>query len=103
MKSFANEQDFKTELCNQIKRRYGNDVVYFKINDSCLKGLPDLMLCFFGRFVAIECKNGKTPSKKHETLQNYNIHRIGRADGFAFVGRDIAGVLDSLEKIREIL
>lgn len=102
MKSFANETDFKTEMCNQIKRRYGHDVVYFKINDACTKGLPDVYLCFFGRFIVIECKNGKTPSKKHEALQNYNIHRVQRANGFGFVGRDIDSVMESLEKIKEI-
>lgn len=101
--SFRRENDLKDAICRRIKEAYTNDVVFFKINDACSTGYPDIFLCFFGRFVAIECKNGATAFKKHEALQNYNLSRIQRADGFGFVGRNIDTVMDSLAKIREII
>lgn len=45
-------------------------------------GIPDLICCYEGRFLAIECKagNGKTTA-----LQEREIQRIQEAKGLAFV------------------
>ena len=58
-----------------------------------VKGLPDLIGCFGGRFLAIEVKrkNGKV-SPEQEAM----IARINRAGGLAFVARDLETVIEKL-------
>lgn len=45
-------------------------------------GVPDIIACFKGRFIAIECKAGKG---KLTELQKYNIEQIKSAGGLAIV------------------
>lgn len=97
------EDKIKDDFCRKARETYGEDIVIFKINDSCTAGLLDTFICFFGRFVVFEFKNGKTPPKPHEHLQNYNIVRIRRANGFGAVVRSSNDGLESLKKIREII
>lgn len=45
-------------------------------------GVPDIICCHKGRFIAIECKaNGNKPTE----LQLREIHKIRKAGGIAFV------------------
>lgn len=54
-------------------------------------GVPDIIVCAQGRFVAIECK---APGKAGNTTANQNDHiaRIGAAGGIAFVAEDLSFV-----------
>lgn len=97
------EDKVKDDFCQRARAKYGKDIVIYKINDSCTAGLLDCFICFFGRFVVFEVKDGKTPLKAHEHLQNYNIERVRRANGFGSVIRSVSDGLDALEKIREII
>ena len=45
-------------------------------------GVPDIIVCYKGRFIAIECKAGKG---KLTALQEYNIEQIKRNQGLAIV------------------
>jgi hypothetical protein len=45
-------------------------------------GVPDIIVCYRGRFIAIECKAGKG---KLTALQEYNIEQIKRNQGLAIV------------------
>jgi len=45
-------------------------------------GVPDIIACYKGRFVAIECKAGKG---KLTELQKYNIEQIKATGGLAIV------------------
>ena len=58
-----------------------------------VKGLPDLIGCFQGKFLAIEVKrkNGKVSPEQEAT-----IARINRAGGLAFVARDLETVIEQL-------
>lgn len=47
-------------------------------------GIPDLLICYKGRFVALELKTDM--GKVHE-LQHYNIDEIHKAGGFARILR----------------
>jgi Holliday junction resolvase len=48
-------------------------------------GVPDIVCCFKGNFLAIECKaNGNNPT----ALQAREINRINEAGGMALVVRD---------------
>ena len=58
-----------------------------------VKGLPDLIGCFGGRFLAIEVKR---KSGKVSPEQEVMIARINRAGGLAFVARDLETVIEKL-------
>ena len=45
-------------------------------------GIPDILICYRGRFVAIECKAGKG---RVTALQQSNLDAIVRAGGVALV------------------
>ena len=45
-------------------------------------GVPDIIGCVLGRFIAIECKAGKN---KTTALQDRELESIQKAGGFAFV------------------
>ena len=60
-------------------------------------GLPDIICCFKGRFVAFEVK---TPSGKLTKLQEITIQKIRAAKGEAFKVtsvEDVKTILDTLE------
>lgn len=63
-------------------------------------GIPDIIVCFHGRFIAIECKAGKG---KTTALQERELSRIEAADGIAMVAREdsIAGIAKVLDYIRD--
>lgn len=45
-------------------------------------GVPDIVCCFRGRFIGIECKAG---SNKATALQQKNLREIEEAGGLAFL------------------
>ena len=45
-------------------------------------GVPDIIACYKGRFIAIECKSG---DNKPTLLQLRNIEDIKRTEGYAIV------------------
>lgn len=52
-----------------------------KTQERARRGVPDLLICLKGRYVAIELKvDGETPT----LLQTYVIQRIRAAGGIAF-------------------
>jgi len=60
-------------------------------------GLPDIIVCYRGRFVAFEVK---TPSGRPSKLQEITIQRIKAAKGQACIVRsveDVKQILDTLE------
>ena len=56
------------------------------------QGIPDIIGCMDGRFVAIECKAGKGQLTE---LQKRELDKIMNADGLTFVARE-----DNLEEIK---
>jgi hypothetical protein len=58
-------------------------------------GVPDIVGCFLGLFVAIECKAGKG---QLTALQEREIERIIEAGGFTFVARE-----DNIDELKEKL
>lgn len=56
-------------------------------------GIPDIIICHKGRFIALECK-GK--GKKPTVLQQITLKKINRAGG-------TAAVIYNLEEVKELL
>ena len=61
-------------------------------------GTPDILACWRGRFIGIECKAGRG---KPTQLQLRNLEKIEEAGGLAFIINETnVGVLDDLESAR---
>lgn len=58
-------------------------------------GIPDIVGCMDGHFIAIECKAGKG---KTTALQERELQWIVDAGGFAFVARE-----DNLDELKHLL
>lgn len=58
-------------------------------------GVPDIIGCFMGLFVAIECKAGKG---RLTGLQELELTKIKAAGGFTFVARE-----DNVEELKGLL
>lgn len=61
-------------------------------------GVPDIVACYLGRFIAIECKAGKN---KPTLLQERQLEEISDAGGIAWVVRETN--VDSLEDLLDAI
>lgn len=61
-------------------------------------GIPDIILCFNGRFIALEVKN---ETGKPTDLQKNTIKKIRAAGGTAEVVRSVSDVKTLLKKMKE--
>jgi Holliday junction resolvase len=62
-------------------------------------GVPDIIACYKGRFVAIECKAGKG---KLTELQKYNIEQIQATEGLAIVVNE-SNIEELLTQLKEVI
>jgi len=62
-----------------------------KVIKATKSGIPDLLICYDGRFIGIEVK---TPSTRENTspLQRVNIDLIHKSGGIAFVACSVEDV-----------
>lgn len=65
-------------------------------------GVPDLLVCYKGIFIAIEVKR---PSTKHNVsaLQKYNLSKVKEAKGYGLVAWDLDMVKDFIGETDEAL
>jgi len=54
-----------------------------KIQQVGIRGIPDILACIAGWFVAIELKRDSTQNP--EPLQKYQLKKIEKAGGFSYV------------------
>ena len=73
------------------------DIYYFfpPANGYGRAGIPDVIGCVNGRFIAIECKAGKNTTT---ALQERELQRITDAGGFAMVVNE-----ENIEELKEEL
>jgi Holliday junction resolvase len=87
----------ETEFVKQIKEylRTVKDCFYWKEHGGQFgtAGIPDIIVCYRGRFIAFECKAG---NNKPTVLQAITIRQIIKAGGYALVVR-------SLEEVKQII
>ena len=62
-------------------------------------GVPDIIACYNGLFIAIECKAGKNTLT---ALQKYNMDLIRQANGLAIVVNE-GNIEELLAQLKEIL
>lgn len=61
----------------------------WKVRDECTAGIPDIVGCYRGRFIAFEVKTDVGRASK---LQEYVIRQIVTSGGIAVVVRSIEDV-----------
>ena len=86
------ESRIQTNCINWYKRTYPTN--YIKKNEQVVKsGDPDIFICHYGVFVAIEMKQvGKSPTK----LQTLKLEQIRASGGYV-------GVAHSLQEFKDII
>lgn len=70
------ERDIVRGIKMAVEAKYGDDAWVYKTHDSVRVGVPDLIICVRGRFVALEVKR---PGKEMEIVQKMEIMKIRRA------------------------
>lgn len=91
----------ETDLIIKIKQ-------YLKTVDNCFywkehgsqfgqAGIPDIIICLNGRFIALEVK---TEKGKVSVLQEVILRKIRKAGGIAEVVRSVEGVRRIIEEIK---
>lgn len=89
----AKEQDIQTSIMNYIKSIGGLPIKQNQIGIYGQAGVPDIIACIKGRFVAIEVKR---PKQKPKPIQYAWLEAIKAAGGIAFWA-------DNLESVKEVL
>lgn len=75
------ERKVKTQVASILKE-YGVYYFFPPANGLGRAGIPDIIVCAWGQFLAIECKAGKGILTQ---LQQREIQRVRDSDGIAFV------------------
>lgn len=79
------EKNLKRKLLTTLRNLPGS---YFFAKEACaLRGIPDIIGCINGVFIAIEVKRSlKDAEKKRDghVLQDYNLEKIYQAGGIAY-------------------
>ncbi len=78
-----------------ILKEYGAYYTYVMSMGYASSGAPDILVCYKGRFIGIECKAGKNTTS---ALQRQHLERISTAGGYALVINE-----DNLDEVRWIL
>lgn len=89
----------EARLGTQIRREMIQAGAFgFKIHGgpTMMVGLPDLIFCYRGQFVALEVK---MPEGKVSTIQRRRIAEIRQAGGHAYVVRSVGAVKTVLARV----
>lgn len=92
------EKDFQKKVLKRLREIPGT--WWLKVNDRATVGIPDILGCVAGVFMAIELKT----KSKVTPIQAYTLRRIERADGQTFVVHpgNWAEVLKFIMKLAEL-
>ena len=90
------EQDYQRKLVKYLES-LGAYVV--KVVAASKKGVPDILACYKGKFIAVEVK---TPTTRSNTtkLQEYNLKKVQQAAGYATVAvepKDLEEIINEID------
>lgn len=91
----AKEQDIQTNIMDYIRSIGGLPIKQNQIGIYAQAGVPDIIACIKGRFVAIEVKK---PKKKPTAIQYAWLESINKIGGLAFYANNLKTVKDTIEK-----
>lgn len=92
------EKDLIKKISEYLKTV--NDLFFWKEHGGQYgtAGIPDLIVCYKGRFIGLECKVGRN---KATILQEVTIKQILRAGGYAMVVRTVEEVKEIIEAFKK--
>ena len=96
-KTLKAEQDIQTSIMNYISSIGGLPLKYNNMGIYATAGVPDIIACIKGRFVAIEVKK---PGGKPSALQKAYIKTINEIGGIAFWADNLDDVKEKLKNIK---
>lgn len=88
------ESQLKSNIIKMLRLEYPQAWVY-KTCDRFQSGIPDLIICYWGRFFAIEIKTPQ--NSKRNKLQEFTLFDIKSR------GRGIAEICRSVDEVRVIM
>jgi carbamoylphosphate synthase large subunit len=92
------ETKFKEKVIEDLKTL---DPIWFsKIQQVAIRGIPDILLCLVGNFVALELKVDSNLTE----LQKYNLKKITLAGGYAYevTPKNWKKIFQELKEIRNV-
>jgi len=89
------EQQYQSKIVKYLESR-GAYVI--KVVAASKKGVPDVIACYKGQFIAIEVKTPLTRSNTSK-LQEYNLDKIAEAGGQSGIAVDIDDINPMLNRI----
>lgn len=92
------ESTFQSKAIEYIQKR-GGYVVKVHVSAYQKQGVPDLIVCYMGMFVAFELKAKRGTAKQ---LQLFNKEQIQHAGGTAKVVKTLKEIEDTLDEIFRI-
>ena len=81
------------DKCVEIIKHFGAYYFFCPANGMGRSGIPDVIVCYRGKFLGVECKAG---FNKATALQEREMSAIRRANGSTLVIRE--DTLDELER-----
>ena len=92
------ESDLIVKIKNYLKGV--KDLFYWKEHGGMYgtAGIPDIIVCYRGKFIAFEAKVGKN---KPTVLRQVTIRKILKAGGYATVVRTVEEVKQIIEALEE--
>lgn len=97
MSRFKKESNIQAEILRYLKSL--ENLYFFKTITCNKKGVPDIIICYKGRFVSIECK---TKFGKLSSLQEFNREEIYKANGNYLLARSLEEVKDYFDKLSKV-
>jgi len=99
------ESDIQVWVQGELKRAFGKSIYIFKVPQSqyiSRKGIPDLIACIEGYFLAIEVK---TLTGTLTELQKFEISKIVSARGMSVVvyGKDEIRMAKLIKELRVVI
>jgi hypothetical protein len=76
-----------------------NDLYYTKVSDRFKKGIPDILMCVQGIFVAAELKAGNNTPSPHQRFFIKKIIDVGGIGGTCYTLRQVKVLIDEARRI----
>lgn len=92
--SMTPEKRVKKQVTDKLKER-GAYYFFPAANGMGRAGIPDIIACYKGKFIAIECKAGKNTTT---ALQDRELQKIKDVGGYAFVVNE-----DNIDDVSNLL
>lgn len=89
------EQDYQRKIVKLIEDRGGYVV---KVISASKKGVPDIIACYGGLFLAIEVKTPRTMNNV-SPLQQHNLNKVSASGGHSLVAWSVEAVSEVLDEL----